>query len=193
MRVRSHNTNEEEHGCRCCRHARENVQHFATCDVVGKIFLSFAELSGLGQAYKDASVTVKERFALFAIPPTGPPLKEGLLNLHLLLWKYVIYGLVQVDVDDQKFETHQVWQATWHKLESCALAKQEQVRTDLLRADSRGVDPPNITRRAVCLEPLGTIAPETGLISWSDDHLEQIRKLATPPARPGKRKNKRTN
>jgi len=180
MRVRSHSSDAQAHGCRCCKHARENITHFASCVATGKIFLDLADLVGV--PIRQFSENDRNRFALFALTPDGKQLPEGWINLHLLLWRYVIYQLVLVDTEDAKFESHAVWQAAWSKFESRALAKKESVRTDLLRAESRGLEPPDLTGRSACMTPLASL-DETGELVWDEKLKEQVSKLTTAPKR----------
>ena len=63
------------------------------------------------------------------------------------------------------------------------MAKREGVRTDFLRADSRGLNPPNIANRATCMKPLATMQAETGDLVWDADIVDEIKALATKPKR----------
>ena len=151
--------------CRACKHAYENLQHFDTCDVVGKIFTALAELTET----KLANKTDMERFALFALKPDGKPMEEGWLNFHLFLWKYIIYYLTIAETEDEKFQTHAIWQAAKHRFEQKVAAKKETLRTDLLRAESRGIEPPNLERKGRCMQPLAKVN-EDGTLVW-DQHI----------------------
>ena len=87
MRVKGNDSVDK--ACRACGHVHENLQHLATCGVVA-VFAAHARLTkteGLD------TQTKKERYNLFAITPSGLPLEEGWINLHLLLWKFVIFYL----------------------------------------------------------------------------------------------------
>ena len=79
----------------------------------------------------------KERFALFCLRPDGQRIEEGWINLHLLLWKQIIYALVQVTTEDQPFKPHSIWGAAWTRFQKKALAKHESIRTVALRDQSR--------------------------------------------------------
>ena len=110
----------------------------------------------------------------------GYKLAEGWINLHLLLWKFVISSLTRVETEDAKFEIHEVWRATWFRLERKALAKLVGVKTTLLRAESRGNEPPDIALRGLCLAPLAKFT-ETGELKWDDDIVQRIKKLGETP------------
>ena len=126
------------------------------------------------------TVQEKKDFALFAIVPQGQKkLGEGWINLHLALWKYLIYNLTIVATEEAKFQAHEVWGATLHRLEQKVLAKQESLRTSQLMAESRGLEPPDLTTRASCMAPWGVITDD-GIIHW-DDLRAELKLRATPP------------
>ena len=166
-----------------CKHAFENIQHFATCQVVGPIFEALARLAGVDMS--GASLVQRERFAAFALTPTGAQLEEGWINMHLLLWKYIIFHLTQVETEDATFHAHAVWQNAWARFEKKALAKQENVRTVVLRAESRGEDPPDLERKGRPLAPIADLSGE-GKILWNGKIKEELAKLATAPLTPAK-------
>ena len=61
LMVRSTTTGES---CRCCNFARENIQHFATCEVASKLWDDLILLAG-GEGLRNDKE--RERFALFAL------------------------------------------------------------------------------------------------------------------------------
>ena len=68
-----------------------------------------------------------------------------------------------------------------------ALAKAESVRTELLRAESRGESPPSLDSKAKCLAPLATFAArgegDVVVVVWDDTIVKQIEALAAAPKR----------
>ena len=56
------------------------------------------------------------------------------------------------------------------------------IRTDILRADSRGDEPPDVTSKGSCLAPLASLT-ENGTLVWNDELKQKILALATPPRR----------
>jgi hypothetical protein len=125
-----------------------------------------------------------ERFALFALRPDGKPMEEGWLNFHLLLWKYIIYYITIAETEDEKFQVHAIWQAAKHRFEQKVAAKKETLRTDILKAESRGIDAPNLERKGRCMQPLAKVNEE-GTLTWDHAIVEKIEKLATPPPKRG--------
>ena len=82
-------------------------------------------------------------------------------------------------------KVHEVWQATWARLESKILAKKESVRSEILRADSRGDEPPCMKRKSTAFAPLAKFTPE-GELEWNDELVNKIKTLATAPKKRSK-------
>ena len=70
-------------------------------------------------------------------------------------------------------------EATWQRFERKALAKQEKVKTTLLRAESRG-DEPRITHKMhEPLSPLATLSVD-GSLQWNKELKSKIEELTRP-------------
>ena len=182
MWVKGHDLDNQ--ACRCCKYAYENIQHFVTCERICPIFETLAELAASEgveslKAYTSFTTNEKERFALFAITPRGARLEQGWINLHLLLWKYLIHSLTVLETENTPFQIHSIWQATWQRFERKALAKQERIKTTILRMESRG-DEPHISPKS--MEPLAPLASFSadGSLTWNNDIRERIRSLTKP-------------
>jgi len=131
---------------------------------------------------------VIERFALFAIPPGGaPPLERGWINLHLLLWKYVIYELTVVETEDATFSTHDAWREAWRQFTRKTRIKGEIAQAFARLMDSRGKPPPDLSRYSKHIAPLGVFT-ESGQIRWNKELEEEIIKLGTTPPKPNPRR-----
>ena len=122
----------------------------------------------------------RARYTLFALRPDGQKEKEGWVNLHLLLWKHVIFSLVQVDTEDEPFEPYRVWNIAWRRFEKKALAKQEGTKLVLRRAASRGDEPPDVTNRGDSMSPLAEINADGDLV-WDDELVDKLKKLGVKP------------
>ena len=70
--------------------------------------------------------------------------------------------------------------------EKKALAKQEDLRTTVLRAESRGEDPPDLSTRGAMLHPLAEVSG-VGIIKWNEEIREKITNLAKPPKKPARK------
>ena len=99
----------------------------------------------------------RERYDLFAVMEDGRG-KEGWISIHLLLWKQVIAALVRVDTEEEVFAPHQIWYAAWRRFKKRALALQENKRTKILRAESRGPVSPRIWRGKAKRSPLSRVS-----------------------------------
>ena len=152
--------------------ARESLTHFSECTIVGQVFRAFRTLTGT----HPSNVTDKHRHTLFAIKPDGGIEDEGWVNLHLLLWKHVIFSLVQVDTEDVAFTQHGVWQPTWYRLEKKALALSERAKAVIRRAANRGEQTPDVTNRGDPLKPIARI-DATGHLVWNDEIVKKLKSL----------------
>ena len=72
------------------------------------------------------------------------------------------------------------------RVERKALAKQEHIRTVMLRAESRGIEPPDVEKKASPLTPLATITEITpeGKVVFDEPITQQIKALGTKPPKP---------
>ena len=164
-----------EDPCRCCNHARENLQHFPSCDVAGEIFKELHTLTGTAPL---RTVTERERFGLFALHPTER-LKEGWVNLHLLLWKHLVAAIVKVELEEEKYRNENVWAPTWKRLERKVLALLERVQSDVRRKTSRGEPVPDMRRRSRPIEPIASF-DEGGNLIWNEEIKQKLKELGKP-------------
>jgi hypothetical protein len=121
----------------------------AVVRLVCRVWHAPAALAALANVKTSSDLQERERWGLFLLTPTGKPVEQGWVNLHLLLWKYIIYELTQVATEDATFHVHSVWAAAWVRLEKKILAKSEAIKPVVLRAESRGDDPPNMTKYGI--------------------------------------------
>ena len=143
--------------CRCCGYARENLQHFTVCSTAACIFENMRKLAELPEL---KGGTEKERFGLFALHPRGR-VKEGWINMHLLLWKHLIALLVQIEEEGEEYAEHKIWAPTWIRFERKVLALKEKVDIEVRRSESRGEPVRDMTRKSKPVEPMASFT-ETG-------------------------------
>ena len=67
------------------------------------------------------------------------------------------------------------------------MAKQERLKTDRLRADSRAAEAPDLTKASKIVAPLASFDAD-GILVWDDVIGDRLKKLATPPKKPKRRK-----
>ena len=135
-----------------------------------------------GVALPPGDPAVKERWALFAIPPPDTAsLSQSWINLHLLLWIYTIYHLTCVATEDATFAPHEVWQAAWAQFESKAKSKSVALKARYRRARSRGDPEPDLTGASKLITPFGHFT-ETGDLKWDPDYAAKLAELRQPPA-----------
>ena len=115
----------------------------------------------------------KERFDLFALLPEGE-LDEGWINLHLLLWKYIIAAMVRVDTEEETFSISEVWRAAWTRMQRKMLALHERKKTVILRALSRGEEEPDMSEAGSAMEPIASLDAE-GKLKWNKELVKKIK------------------
>ena len=184
MWTKGHDETDQE--CRCCRVAFENIQHWATCQSVQPIFRALARMMGVTVQWDDKRRA--ERFVLFLEVEGVKRQPAGWVNFHLVLWKYLINQFVLVELEEETFAPHEVWRATLDRFEKRAHAKQVSIQADILLADSRGEDPPDVSLKKNPLKPLGEFHPGTGAIEWDAKIIDSLTALATRPKPPPSRK-----
>ena len=133
-----------EEPCRCCRFARENLKHFASCEVASKLFKGFKTLSNSAVEEEGQEW---ERFSLFALLPSGK-MREGWISLHLLIWKQFIALLVRIELEGEKYDEKAIWGPAWTRFERKVLAMKARVDEDLRRCDARGDEPRDMSKRS---------------------------------------------
>ena len=158
--------------CRCCNFDREDLIHFGRCERAGQIFKELAGMAEVPQLTEEQW----DRFTLFALTP-AEKLPEGWVNLHLLLWKQLIGLLVQIELEGEKFAVSKVWAPTWIRFERKVLALKEHVDRRLRRAESRGEQPPQVSKISRCILPLAEFNDEGSLV-WNKQIVDKIKKLA---------------
>ena len=167
--VRSVTTGEP---CRCCGVAYENIQHFTHCEKAKDIFTELHAMSGAPPIIEEKEW---ERFCLFGLLPQGK-MEEGWTALLLLLWKHLIAHLVQIEIEGARFKTTNVWAPAWKRLERKILALGVKVKDVNLRADSRGMNPPDARPRSKPMPPIANFTEE-GSLEWNETITERLRAL----------------
>ena len=168
--------------CRCCGFAREDLRHFGRCAKASKVFKEFHNLTKAEKVPDDKW----DRFSLFALLPVGK-LQDIWIDLHLLLWKQFIALLVRVELEGEKFALEKVWAPAWTRLKEKILTLRYRVNETLRRAESRGEDPPDVSKRTRWLDPLASI-DEAGSFEWNKELHTKLESLSKKhaPSGPGR-------
>ena len=116
-----------------------------------------------------------ERFSLFALLPKYK-LESSIVDLHSLLWKQFIAHLVRIELEGEKFDTTQVWAPAWARLEKKILALKFKVNEIKRRAESRGEQTPDLSKRSKNITPIA-IFNEEGDLKWNDELVKEIKAL----------------
>ena len=82
----------------------------------------------------------------------------------IILWKFIILMITQVDVHGSSFDANRVWKLTCIRLTERLNAHRHLYRLRLRQAAMRGVPSPNPLKASRCLEPIATIDEEGNYI-----------------------------
>ena len=94
----------------------------------------------------EKATTIREAWALFALPPGEERPELGIVSLHLVIWKYIVYNLTLAETEGKAFETRHVWRAAWKCFKSKVDAKSIVLRRLVQRSESRGENVPDLTK-----------------------------------------------
>ena len=157
------------------------MPHFGRCAKASQIFKEFHRLTKAEKVPDDKW----DRFSLFALLPGGK-LPDIWIDLHLLLWKQLIALLVRVELEGEKFALEKVWAPAWTRLKEKILTLRYRVNETLRRAESRGEDPPDVSKRTRWIDPLASI-DEAGSFEWNKELYSKLENLGkkNAPSGPG--------
>ena len=162
-------------GALCCGEARESIEHLSVCAVVGTgVFDKLRELASVPDG--DYSERDKQRFDLFTVRKDGARTDEGLTNLNLLLWKQLNAAMTRMETEDEEYDSAKVWAPAWLRFEEKAKALAYRARQVVLRAEDRGTEVPDVSKRGKSLLPFGEIS-EDGELIWDEEAVATIKTL----------------
>ena len=99
------------------------------------------------------------------------------MDLHSLLWKQFIAHLVRIELEGEKFDATQVWAPAWARLEKKVLALKFKVNEIKRRAESRGEQIPDLSKRSKAIDPIANFK-ENGDLKWNDELVKEIKIFA---------------
>ena len=106
----------------------------------------------------------------------------------MLLWKQFIAHLVRIELEGEKFDPAQVWAPAWARLEKKILSLQYKVNEIKRRAESRGEQVPDLSKRSKAITPIAEFDAK-GELKWNDALVKEIKVLTqtAPPRAAGGR------
>ena len=104
-------------------------------------------------------------------------LESSIVDLHSLLWKQFIAQLVRIELEGEKFDATQVWAPAWARLEKKVLALKFKVNEIKRRAESRGEEIPDLSKRSKAIDPIAKFS-ENGDLKWNDEFVKEIKSFA---------------
>ena len=154
---------------------------FYKCWEVIQVFESFARLAQkLG-----TQVSNSEPLRVLGLTPDESIVPGTLSDLHVIVWKFIILNMVQVETNGVKFDRHEVWLCAVRRQEGRLQAHAERSRR---RAITRGgLSAPEIERLSSEVAPLAAYDDSCNLISapaWTDELTRMRMSKAVNRSRP---------
>ena len=165
MAVRRVKPKEGNSHCRLCDCYIERIEHFAECTQLRPTFDTFRRLlkdSGIGGPF-DSVTTL-----LGCVPSKDNPacyvaLPAGLFTLLLVLWKFIILLLTEVDESNRTYSADKAWELTLTRVIERVNASHFSFQARTRRAITRGLTPPKATKLNNALEPIAQIGNDAQL------------------------------
>ena len=152
IKPRDGNTN-----CRLCNHHTETIEHFADCSALAETFAPFINLiNDLSPRLKVNNLTL----LLGCSDHDGSlaPIQPGLFSLLLILWKFIILELTNLDTLGSNFSNVRVWRLTCTRIKERMNALEFSYRQRILAATSKGIPAPKPDKLNARLAPLAELS-----------------------------------
>jgi len=150
--------------CRLCGRCLERFSHFSKCHVIRKSFKFLRTLvqSILGNTDLDDKL-------IFLGIRGSEPLPSALLDLFVILWKFIVISFTRVDTCGDKYKAKTVWKQAVCRYVKRATAYGEGVRRGSIKRESRGsgraLHSGHRERLARLFHPVAEVSEE-GYIMW---------------------------
>ena len=160
--------------CRLCGNCVERIEHFAECTHLSS---TFSPIINLIKAYEIPGSI--DRVTLLLGCTAGQsecytPLPNGIFTCLLVMWKFLILSLTELDTSESKFSSERVWSLTAARLAERLNAAQFSFQARVRRAELRDRPPPKTTRINEALEPLVKADPR-GCFHYSEPFLNLLK------------------
>ena len=158
--------------CRMCDCYTERIEHFAECTQLRSTFEPFIKLLenyGIKGPFDNATRLLgctrspHDDCAYSALP-------NGLFTLLIILWKFIVLMLTEVDTSGLKYSADKVWRLTLTRLTERCNAAHFSFQARVRRAAIRELPPPNPSRLTKALAPLAKV-DHKGRFHYSDHFL----------------------
>ena len=163
--------------CRVCGRAEECIEHFAICTGLDSTFKPFIVLARALNIRTMPDATLK---LLGCVPCNGEsytPLPNGLLSLLLVLWKFIILMLTEVDTQGAKFCSEKVWRLTALRISERLNALRHAHQLKITQTRQRDLPPPNPAKLNRRLAPLCQV-DEEGNFTYTEPFVSLLKSHA---------------
>jgi len=157
--------------CRMCLLERETFSHIYKCWEVVQIFERFAILARkLGTLLSNS-----EPMRVLGLTPSETIVPGTLSDLHVIVWKFIILHMVQVETNDVKFDSQEVWHSAIRRQDGRLQAHAERTRRRAVACG--GLPAIQLQRLSTEVAPLAEYDDSCNLVlatAWSAE-LERMR------------------
>ena len=147
----------------------EHIVHIASCKVIAPLFLRFVELAKLA----GVELSITPELLLLGVWNDHATIPLGLLNLLMIIYKFLIIHLTCIDVEGARPSMSGVWKAAGYRLLSRTAAAEHRVSTAYRSARDRGRPPTGTSTVDKQLAPLAHML-EYGKIEWKEGVLAHL-------------------
>ena len=144
--------------CRLCDCAVENIVHFTECTQLRSTFAPFTELlTNFGIAGPFDAATLLMGCVHASDNESYTTIPKSLFSLLLVLWKFIILMLTQVDTCNFKYSQEQVWRLTLTRFAERCNALHYSHHNKIRQAINRDSPPPNSSKLTATLAPIARV------------------------------------
>ena len=118
--------------CRCCHKVPETILHLGICTGIAKVWKYYDPLTHTPPRHRTPI------YRLFGLVD-GSSLPHGLMDLHTLVWKYILLALVAHDLDNEPFLPATIWKRALARYIRAVEATAYVARTAVETALHRGL------------------------------------------------------
>ena len=147
--------------CRLCNNTFESILHLASCSVMHGTFITLTDLINASTSLAtDTNIRLKLFGCVSNARGDTHALPRGLFSLFLILWKFIILALVEVDTDGIPYSHDRIWRLTLDRFRERAEALAHSFELKLTHARGQGRQLPSPSNYNLALTPLARISDQ---------------------------------
>ena len=164
----------------------ESILHIASCPMLNRTFNTLIDLTESTTNLKQSPSLLLKLFGCTGGGGALHPLPPGLFSLFLMLWKLIIFSLVQLDIDNVPFSHGRIWRLALDRFRERAEALKHAHTLAHLRTLGRGSSaPPNPAKANAALTPLASLDSE-GILTYHEAFSDLVIHFTANPNPPNR-------